>query len=245
MSGVRPPIATITQDDKSAIGTVAVVLIACISVATAIAQTVTMKVAAEKGLGKHVKSLQADEISVYFPSLYVSHLTSLRVSNTFSKASVIALYRRLLALDTTYSPFRLLCNFPEPWRSIPSNCPTGEKLYYPIVILNILTDAVLGIWIFVSIWHLTIHKILTSSYGINAVVHLSLTTATLPRIHSYLVRLIGYVLEIVVHKHEMLRRLVPSNAFTRTARIYGSRPKAKRSPGISLVETVNGSAKKN
>lgn len=62
----------------------------------------------------------------------------------------------LVAFWSTFSIFGIAfqCGLPEPWVYIPDDCPTKGYLYYPVIILNILTDAVLAVWILPTLWKL-------------------------------------------------------------------------------------------
>jgi hypothetical protein len=109
--------------------------------------------------------------------MYASHLVGLAVSTTFSKASVIALFGKILwawlprasyfylsamvAVWCLFSVFALAfqCNLPEPWHMVSSNCPTKERLFYPVIILNIVTDFVLAVYIFPHISSLSMQKV--------------------------------------------------------------------------------------
>jgi hypothetical protein len=68
---------------------------------------------------------------------------------------VVAIYT-LLALGL----ITFQCQLPQPWILIPSQCSTHGKVYYPVTILNMLTDALLGIWMLPIIWalHMRAHS---------------------------------------------------------------------------------------
>lgn len=44
------------------------------------------------------------------------------------------------------------CQMPEPWILRPDRCSTHGAVYYIITVLDIVTDAVLALWIFPIIW---------------------------------------------------------------------------------------------
>ena len=48
----------------------------------------------------------------------------------------------------------LQCQSSQPWILSPNNCSTHGNVYYPITVSNMLTDAVLALWIFPVIWSL-------------------------------------------------------------------------------------------
>lgn len=62
----------------------------------------------------------------------------------------------LVAMWTVFAFFATAfqCPLPEPWVFNPSACPTHGNLYYPIIIFNIVTDALLAAWILPTLWSL-------------------------------------------------------------------------------------------
>jgi hypothetical protein len=46
------------------------------------------------------------------------------------------------------------CHSSRPWILSPNDCSTHGNVYYPITVSNMLTDAVLALWIFPVIWSL-------------------------------------------------------------------------------------------
>ncbi|OCL10711.1 hypothetical protein AOQ84DRAFT_438161 [Glonium stellatum] len=282
MSGVLPPSEVITSDNKGPILAVTVILLACFSassalvrvyaitrqklgfgiddilyfggVAAAVAQTITMKYAADSGLGRHMSTLSPQELTKCFKFVYASHILGLSVSTTFSKASVVALFKRLLPPQTNQLYFHALicliatwalfsffalafeCKLPEPWRFVPSNCPTKGKLYYPILVLNIFIDAVLAFYIFPNVWKLTMERkdrlTVLGLFGsrIIAVVHLSLITATLPRIHSFISNLQAGLLKSQITESEYKRTQPRQSIGSRISRnSRGPPPKTRQS----------------
>src|SRR5450756_1664961 len=85
-----------------------------------------------------------------------------------AKISVVFLFHRLterkplhfritfsfILIWTLFSLVAILfqCQLPHPYVLIPSQCSTHGAIYYPIIILNILTDADLAAWILPSLW---------------------------------------------------------------------------------------------
>lgn len=68
-------------------------------------------------------------------------------------------YNVMLGLVGLWSLFAILaiafqCGLPEPWVFAPDDSPTKGALYYPIIILNILTDGLLAVWILPTVWKL-------------------------------------------------------------------------------------------
>ncbi|KAF2092458.1 hypothetical protein NA57DRAFT_82313 [Rhizodiscina lignyota] len=137
-----------------------------------LAYTGTLKAAEHYGLGRHMNTLSPTDIAGFFKFMYASHLLGLSVSTTLSKASLVALYKRilserggrvshvsLLCMVAAYGLFSIFalafqCQLPTPWRFVPSNCPTHGYLFYPVIILNIATDLVLAFWIVPGVWSL-------------------------------------------------------------------------------------------
>jgi hypothetical protein len=91
---------------------------------------------------------------------------------TFSKASIALLLRRLSVYHSSvfcsstpiagiciWAVFSLLastfqCGLPTPWRATPSQCPARVGLLSTVGILNIITDAVLAVYIIPGVWRL-------------------------------------------------------------------------------------------
>ena len=68
-------------------------------------------------------------------------------------------YYTMLSIIGTWALFSVLavsfqCQLPHPWVFVPSKCSTHGDLQYPIIIGNLLTDALLAIWILPTIWKL-------------------------------------------------------------------------------------------
>jgi hypothetical protein len=97
----------------------------------------------------------------------------------FSKASAALLMRRLevyqssvirssalLASVGIWAVFSLFatifqCSSPTPWRATPSNCPARIGLLSTVGILNIVTDAVLSVYIIPGVWRFEVPKQIT------------------------------------------------------------------------------------
>jgi hypothetical protein len=61
----------------------------------------------------------------------------------------------------TISAFFLIafqCQLPRPWVLIPASCSTHGTVYYATTALNMLTDAVLALWILPAIWALQMDR---------------------------------------------------------------------------------------
>jgi hypothetical protein len=94
------------------------------------------------------------------------------ITLALAKLSLVVLFQRLARKQTGPQAIRWLmpmvavytllslfliafqCQLPQPWILSPKNCSTHGNVYYPITISNMLTDAVLAIWIFPIIWGL-------------------------------------------------------------------------------------------
>lgn len=46
------------------------------------------------------------------------------------------------------------CGVPRPWYFDPRTCDTKGAMYYPVIIMNIITDVILGTWILPTLWKL-------------------------------------------------------------------------------------------
>lgn len=94
------------------------------------------------------------------------------ITLTLAKLSLVVLFHRItpkqmgpqtirwlmpmVAFYTLLSLFLIAfqCQLPQPWILSLKNCSTHGNVYYPITISNMLTDAVLAIWMFPIIWGL-------------------------------------------------------------------------------------------
>ncbi len=93
---------------------------------------------------------------------------------TAAKTSVAMLFKRipqsahfsyylilcLIAAWAIFSFFAsaLQCSSPEPWTYVPTQCSIHVYLQYPVIIFNMLTDAMLAIGILPTIWKLQMQK---------------------------------------------------------------------------------------
>jgi hypothetical protein len=105
--------------------------------------------------------------------MYAAQLISI-LSMASAKVSVIMLFKKIaptadrsvklgLAMRAFWGVFSffteaLQCQLPKPWVIIPSQCNTHGYLQLPIIVLNIVTDAVLGITILPTIWKLNMPR---------------------------------------------------------------------------------------
>lgn len=80
-----------------------------------------------------------------------------------SKGHVTNLYLTLTLLVLVYFIFGIFatafqCRLPDPWTMDLARCPTHGRLLYAIIALNIVTDAVLAVWILPSVWRLNMDR---------------------------------------------------------------------------------------
>ena len=54
--------------------------------------------------------------------------------------------------------FAFQCQIPKPWVFSPGQCSTHGKVQYPIIILNIVSDAALAIGLLPTVWNLQMRK---------------------------------------------------------------------------------------
>jgi hypothetical protein len=92
-----------------------------------------------------VLSMAAAKISVVFFYYRLTERKPLRFRFTLSFVLIWAFF----------SVFGIIfqCQLPHPYVLIPSQCSTHGAIYYPIIILNILTDADLSCWILPTLWN--------------------------------------------------------------------------------------------
>jgi hypothetical protein len=92
-----------------------------------------------------------------------------------AKTSVAMLFRRIasathlsyyitVALVAGWAIFSLFaiafqCSKPELWVLEPSQCRTHGYLQYPVIVLNMLTDALLSFGVIPTIWNLQMRKV--------------------------------------------------------------------------------------
>jgi hypothetical protein len=94
--------------------------------------------------------------------MYAAELTGI-LAMVSAKSSIVLLSHRvapreprpfffMLGLVTSWGIFSVFgvafqCGLPRPWVYVPSQCPSRGNLLYPIIIFNIITDALLATWI--------------------------------------------------------------------------------------------------
>jgi hypothetical protein len=105
--------------------------------------------------------------------IYTTQLLSI-ASMAFSKISIVMLLKRItqilsnsykfsLAMVAIWGIFSFLslafqCQLPTPWVFVPSQCNTRGLLQYPVIILNVLTDAILATSMLPTIWKLQLRR---------------------------------------------------------------------------------------
>ncbi|ORY19758.1 hypothetical protein BCR34DRAFT_551640 [Clohesyomyces aquaticus] len=140
-----------------------------LGVGFAIASSVCFHIAVNGGLGKHISVLDQGQLDQYYQAFYAGELTGI-TAMAWAKASVVLLSDRvaprkplpfylmlgLIGAWTVFSIFATAfqCPLPHPWVYVPSKCPSHGNLQYPIITLNILTDALLATWILPTLWKL-------------------------------------------------------------------------------------------
>jgi hypothetical protein len=65
----------------------------------------------------------------------------------------------VFGMVTFWGVFSLLavafqCGLPHPWIFNPTTCATKGAMMYPVIIMNIITDVILGTWILPTLWKL-------------------------------------------------------------------------------------------
>ncbi|KAF2816757.1 uncharacterized protein BDZ99DRAFT_528680 [Mytilinidion resinicola] len=140
-----------------------------------LAQSIVVDRAVQKGLGHHINELSASQVDAYFKFLYISQLLSIAVQG-LSKASVVILISKLDNKKTTRQQCYIIhgltafwvlfsvltvafqCGFPSPWVFSKSKCTAGGNLYYVVIVLNIITDAIISTFFLPVIWKLQMSK---------------------------------------------------------------------------------------
>ncbi|KAF2659216.1 hypothetical protein K491DRAFT_689340 [Lophiostoma macrostomum CBS 122681] len=132
------------------------------SLILAISSSVCLHLSVKRGLGGHYTSISESHADAMYKLNYAAELMSVAAIGT-AKANVIMLCDRIatararsyyivLAVVTAWFVFALLatafqCPLPQPWNVYPSRCPSHYRIQYPIIGLNVLTDALLAMWI--------------------------------------------------------------------------------------------------
>ncbi|KAF1970897.1 hypothetical protein BU23DRAFT_600631 [Bimuria novae-zelandiae CBS 107.79] len=134
-----------------------------------VASSFCFHIASNNGLGKKIDKVPKVDLAVYHKSMYAGELLSL-AAQWAAKVSFLQLcervaprkpkeYNIVFSMVTFWGVFAMFaiafqCGLPKPWMFDPSNCVTKGIMYYPVIIMNILTDIVLGTWILPTLWHL-------------------------------------------------------------------------------------------
>jgi len=190
MAGVREPLHSLTPTDRgpivivvgySLLSTLALITISrfhlaairkigfgyddftyCIASVFAVLATVILHLARNVGLGRHLSTLDSDEVNTCFKLLYAVQFLSV-ASITCSKLSSALLFERIItqsnrskiiifvsiAVLTVYSLFAVAfqCSLPRPWIWTHSNCSTKGRSLYLVIVFNILIDVLLSGWL--------------------------------------------------------------------------------------------------
>jgi len=91
-----------------------------------------------------ILAMAAAKLSVIFLFFRLTERKPLRFRVTFSFIMIWTLFSLIAIL--------FQCQLPHPYVLIPSQCSTHGAIYYPIIILNVLTDADLAICITPALW---------------------------------------------------------------------------------------------
>ncbi|KAF2192734.1 hypothetical protein K469DRAFT_654560 [Zopfia rhizophila CBS 207.26] len=140
-----------------------------LGVVFAIGSSVFFHLSTNGGLGRHISTVDEAGLDKYYTMMYGGQLTGI-AAMALAKTSVVFLSDRvapqeprpyyimlgLVAIWTILSIFATAfqCSLPHPWVYVPSKCPSHGNLQYPIIVLNIVTDALLATWILPTVWGL-------------------------------------------------------------------------------------------
>jgi hypothetical protein len=97
--------------------------------------------------------MAAAKISVIHLIMRLSQRRSSIYTACYIVSGVIALWAAFSVLSIA-----LQCKFPRPWFYSPDRCAGAGALWYPIVILNLLTDAVLAFLFAPVLWRLKMSR---------------------------------------------------------------------------------------
>lgn len=118
------------------------------------------------GLGRHQATLSEDRVVVYFKYFWTTQILNV-IALASAKTSLVLLFKRIAPIQIEplltfrwltfmvivyalicLSTIAFQCQLPQPWILSPTKCSTHGTVYYATTSLNILTDAVLALWIF-------------------------------------------------------------------------------------------------
>ncbi|KAF2438836.1 hypothetical protein P171DRAFT_477166 [Karstenula rhodostoma CBS 690.94] len=140
-----------------------------LGVVLAVASSVCFHIASNNGLGKRMAKVPLYDLDVYYKTTYTGDILGL-AAQYWAKVSFLQLcervaprkerhYNIIFGLITFWGVFSVLaiafqCGLPDPWVFKPDDCPTAGAMYYPVIIMNIITDLILGTWILPTLWKL-------------------------------------------------------------------------------------------
>lgn len=137
----------------------------------ALAQSIIVDSAVHAGLGNHFSSLSPSSRDNFFKFMYIAQLLSI-AAQYLAKVSVVLLIGRLDTKKSTqlnchivhamcltwvlFSIFTISfqCGLPKPWTFNENRCVAGGKLYYVIILINIITDATIALFFLPVVWKL-------------------------------------------------------------------------------------------
>lgn len=137
----------------------------------ALAQSIIVDRAVHAGLGNHFSSLSPSSKDNFFKFTYIAQLLSI-AAQYLAKVSVVLLIGRLDSKKSTqlkchivhalcftwvlFSIFTISfqCGLPKPWTFNENRCAAGGKLYYLIILINIITDATIALFFLPVVWKL-------------------------------------------------------------------------------------------
>lgn len=243
----------------------------------ALVQSILLGQAIRYGLGKHVRDLSSTSLDRYFKYDYIAQLLAVAAQG-LAKVTFVSVIARvdkrrptqqicysILVLSLAWTLFALFtiafqCGLPHPWVFSRKRCTAGGNLYYPVIVLNILTDAFLALFFLPVIWRLRMDKserwkvivlfgsrvsvcgfAIGSAYVLHSYIFSSDITfdAVVPTILNQLVMNTSIISAALPNIHRLLAQLqtgqlivvIPENEFNMTAAPkYWRRPRRPRRP---------------
>lgn len=148
-----------------------------IALALAIMMSIISQRMVPQGIGRHIVELTPVQIEKFSKLQYATHFLSV-LSMASSKASLVLMYRRLIRTVPTHGKLTLQlllpvvlayavislflvafqCPGPNSWAWTASTCSGRGTVHYAVSALNIVTDALLAIWIVPTIVGLQMAK---------------------------------------------------------------------------------------
>ncbi|KAF2503218.1 hypothetical protein BU16DRAFT_588866 [Lophium mytilinum] len=127
-----------------------------------LAQSIVLDRAVQNGLGHHIRELSPPQVDAYFKGLSKASVVILigKLDNNKKTRQQCYIIHGLTVFWILFSVFTVAfqCGFPSPWVFSKSKCTAGGNLYYIVIVLNIITDAIISTFFLPVVWKLQMSK---------------------------------------------------------------------------------------